>query len=321
VDKFDRIYQLHSILRERRAPISREDLMQRLECSAPTVFRLIREMRDYLGAPIEHDSGGYRYRANEAFELPGLWFTSRELQALLLFDQLFASLEPGFLGSHLSPLTRRITELLNHKRLNLSEASRRVRILSMGARATGESFEVLASATLQRRKLKVRYHSRSKDQVSERTLSPQRLVHYRDNWYLDAWCDTRQGLRSFAMDRVRQATELADQARDFPDEELDAYYGSAYCIFSGQANKTAVLRFSKERSRWVADERWHPRQSGQFSTDGSYELSIPYRDDRELLMDVLKHGCEVEVVSPESLRKAVAQHLHAALKTYETKKL
>lgn len=41
--------------------------MQKLECSAPTVFRLIREMRDYLGAPIEHDSGGYRYRADEAF--------------------------------------------------------------------------------------------------------------------------------------------------------------------------------------------------------------------------------------------------------------
>ena len=65
MDKFDRIYQLHNILRERRTPISRTDLMQRLECSAPTVFRLIREMRDYLGAPIEHVSGGYRYRADE----------------------------------------------------------------------------------------------------------------------------------------------------------------------------------------------------------------------------------------------------------------
>ncbi|MGH8727246.1 MAG: helix-turn-helix transcriptional regulator [Burkholderiales bacterium] len=322
MDKFDRIYQLHHILRERRAPISRTDLMQRLECSEPTVFRLIREMRDYLGAPIEHDeeSGGYCYRTDEAFELPGLWFSSQELQAILVFDQLFASLEPGFLTEQLSPLTRRITDLLNHKRLNLSEAARRIRALSIAARPAGPWFEVLAGATLQRRKLEVRYHSRSKDQLSERTLSPQRLVHYRDNWYLDAWCHMRQALRSFAADRVRSATELPERARDFPDEELDAYYASAYGIFSGQANKTAVLRFSKERSRWVADEHWHPRQSGQFLTDGSYELSIPYRDDRELLMDILKHGSEVEVVSPESLRKAVAQHLRSALKTYEPAK-
>jgi predicted DNA-binding transcriptional regulator YafY len=42
-----------------------------------------------MGATIEHDSGGYRYRADETFELPGLWFTSRELQALLLFDKIF----------------------------------------------------------------------------------------------------------------------------------------------------------------------------------------------------------------------------------------
>lgn len=39
--KFDRIYQLHTILGERRTPISRADLMARLECSQPTVFRLI----------------------------------------------------------------------------------------------------------------------------------------------------------------------------------------------------------------------------------------------------------------------------------------
>lgn len=322
MDKFDRIYQLHNILRERRTPISRADLRQRLECSEPTVFRLIRAMRDYLRAPIEHDddSGGYYYRRDEggAFELPGLWFNSRELQAILVFDKLLEGLEPGLLGEHLAPLVRRITELLNHKHLNLSEAARRIRILSMGARATGTWFEVLASATLQRRKLKVRYHSRSKDEHSERTLSPQRLVHYRGNWYLDAWCDTRQGLRSFAVDRVQHAGELDEHARDFSDAELDEYYGSAYGIFSGKANKTAVLRFSRDSARWVADERWHPHQTGQFSTDGSYELNIPYRDDRELLMDILKYGPEVEVIAPESLRKAVTHRLRAALRTYET---
>ncbi len=274
-------------------------------------------MKDYLNAPIEwnEEIGGYYYRQDArdgSYELPGLWFNARELQALLVFERLFESLEPGLLGEHLAPLAHRVTELLEHKRLGLSEAARRVRVIGMAARPAGEWFHVLAGAMLQRRNLLLRYHSRGKDEVSERTVSPQRLVHYRDNWYLDAWCHTRKGLRSFAVDRVKHATELGEPAQDIPDAQLDEYYASAYGIFSGKANRTAVLRFSAERARWVADERWHPKQVGQFLTDGRYELRIPYRDDRELLMDIMKHGPEVEVVAPDTLRKAVAEQLKSA---------
>lgn len=116
LDKFDRIYQLHNVLRERHTPISRGDLMLRLECSEQTVYRLIRVLKDYLNAPIERheDLGGYYYRRGaegDSYELPGLWFNAKELQALILFDRLFESLEPGLLGEHLAPLTRRIRVL------------------------------------------------------------------------------------------------------------------------------------------------------------------------------------------------------------------
>ncbi|MBI2227431.1 MAG: WYL domain-containing protein [Betaproteobacteria bacterium] len=66
-------------------------------------------------------------------------------------------------------------------------------------------------------------------------------------------------------------------------------------------------RLTAEHPRWVADEWWQPRQVGQFLTDGSYELRIPYRDERELVMDILKYGPDVEVVGPESLRKQVGR--------------
>jgi proteasome accessory factor C len=322
LDKFDRIYQLHGILRGRRTPISRQDLRARLDdCSEPTVFRLIRLMKNHLNAPIEwHEELGGYYYARDAdggtYELPGLWFNARELQALLVFDRLFESLEPGLLGEHLAPLSRRVTELLEHKRLGLGEAARRVRVLGMAARPTGEWFSVLASATLQRRKLRIVYHGRERDKVTERVVSPQRLVHYRNNWHVDGYCELRKGLRTFSVDRVRSARELEEAADAIPDRELDEYFASSYGIFSGKANKTAVLRFSRERARWVADERWHPQQAGQFLTDGRYELRIPYRDDRELVMDILRHGPDVEVVSPDTLRRAVAEWLRRALAHY-----
>jgi predicted DNA-binding transcriptional regulator YafY len=322
LDKFDRIYELHRIFRSRRTPVTRQELMQRLDsCSEPTVYRLIRFMKDVLGAPVEWDeeAGGYRYRrgpGGEPYELPGLWFNAKELQALVVFERLFESLEPGLLAEHLAPLSRRIDELLQHKRLGLGEAARRIRVLGMASRPAGEWFHVLASATLQRRKVRMAYHGRSRDRATERLVSPQRLVHYRDNWLMDGYCHLREGLRTFSIDRVREAEELPEPARTVPDAELDEYFASSYGIFAGRANKTAVLRFSAERSRWVADERWHPSQAGQYQTDGRYELRVPYRDDRELVMDILRHGAGVEVVAPPELRAEVEHHLRAALAQY-----
>ena len=321
MDKFDRIYKLHDVLRDRRTPISRADLALKLECAESTVFRLIRFMREELHAPITYNEelGGYYYKRTAeggTYELPGLWFNARELQALLVFERLFESLEPGLLREHLQPLSKRIDQLLNSKRLGLHEATSRIRVLGMAARPTGEWFQVLASATLQRRKLQLRYHGRGRDDITERTVSPQRIVHYRDNWYLDAWCELRNGLRSFAVDKVENAVETTDKAEDIAEAKLNDHYASAYGIFAGKANKMAVLRFSKERARWVADERWHPQQAGQYLTDGSYELRIPYRDDRELLMDILRHGAEVEVMAPRTLRDAVHWQIERALQQY-----
>lgn len=321
MDKVDHIYKLHQLLSRRRTPVSRTDIKTELECSEPTAYRTIRTMRNHLRAPIEFDKAndGYRYARganNDAYELPGLWFSANELHALLMFDAMLENLEPGLLGEHLAPFRQRITQLLEHRRLGLAEAARRVRILSMAARKTGEYFGAVTGATLLRRKLRITYDGRERGKVTERDISPQHIVHYRDNWYCDAWCHLRKELRSFSIDRIRSAEALDTPADEIDEAKLNEHYASAYGIFAGKANKIAVLRFSKERARWVADEKWHPQQAGQYLTDGSYELRIPYRDDRELLMDILRHGAQVEVMAPQALRDAARAQIECALQQY-----
>jgi predicted DNA-binding transcriptional regulator YafY len=83
-------------------------------------------------------------------------------------------------------------------------------------------------------------------------------------------------------------------------------FASAYGIFAGAIHDVAVLKFSPERARWVRSESWHPQQVGENLSDGSYRLTVPYADDRELLMDILRHGSHVEVEAPASLRESVA---------------
>jgi predicted DNA-binding transcriptional regulator YafY len=100
------------------------------------------------------------------------------------------------------------------------------------------------------------------------------------------------------------------------DERLDEHYASAYGIFGGRADKVAVLVFTEERARWVADEQWHPQQEGRRLHDGRYELRIPYREGRELVMDILRHGSGVTVVAPDELVVAVRTELARALESY-----
>jgi predicted DNA-binding transcriptional regulator YafY len=320
MDKFDRICQLHAILKSRRTAIPLEDLMARLECSKSTLHRAINALKDYLNAPVVFDAeaGGYKYgkKEGEAYELPGLWFNASELQALAIMQRLLKDAAGGLLEEHLSALAKRLDELTQHQRLNLGEAASRLRFPAIGARPAGEAFGTVASATLQRRKLGIEYHARSTNERSERTVSPQRIVHYREAWYLDAWDDKRNALRSFSVDRIRRATVLSETARDVAESELDEHYASAYGIFGGKADKVAVLRFTQESARWVADEKWHPQQQGKWLDDCSYELAIPYRESRELVMDIMRHGAHVEVVAPEALRKEIAERLHAAARRY-----
>ena len=322
MDRLQRIYKFHQIIAAHHLPVAHRVLQERLECSRATVNRIIQEMRLYFNAPIKFDRerNGYYYdtQNNQTFELPGVWFNAAELYALLTTQQLLEQAQPGLLDNHLKPLKTRIERLLTSAQLDGNEIAKRVRILRMAGRDTsGEHFQTVAGALLQRQRLHIRYHNRSNNKETQREISPQRLTHYRDNWNLDAWCHQRNGLRSFAVDRLLEAKVLEKRAEDIAEKELDAHFASSYGIFAGKPKHTAILRFTHERARWVAEEQWHPQQKGLMQADGSYELSFPYADPRELVMDILKHGTEVEVMEPESLRELVQEQLRSALRKYE----
>lgn len=318
MDRLNRVYRLHQLLVGRRVPVPRATLERELECSRATLTRMIGELRDQLGAPVEFDRerGGYHY-TDAAFELPGLWFTPSELYALLAARKLLDEAHPGLLDAQLAPLRGRIEKLLAGAHFGQGDLHRRVRILRQAAREPDAGhFRVLAEATARRRRVDLRYAGRERGEESTREISPQRLIHYRDNWYLDAWCHAHAGIRSFALERVRAARLLDSVALDLDEAELDGHFRASYGIFSGAAEHHAVLRFSPERARWVADERWHADQRGRWLADGAYELEIPYGDPRELILDILRHGPDVEVIAPASLRDQVRECLARALERY-----
>jgi proteasome accessory factor C len=324
MDRFDRIFELNRILQAARHPVSRQRIQAELECSRATVGRIIEDMRLYLNAPVVYDPErrGYLYdRSGGAmYELPGLWFNASELHALLSVQQLLAEVQPGLLDPVLKPLQKRIGTLLDLQQVGSEGLSRRVRVLQAGARQGGDAFPTVAGALAQRRQLRLRYFNRGNDTRNDRVVSPQRLIYYRDNWYLDAWCHLRVGLRTFALDAIEEAQALETDAMEVAEADLDSHYAASYGIFAGAPDRVAVLRFVARRARWVAKERWHRDQEGVSLPDGRYELRIPYSNTPEILMDILKYGPDVEVVAPEELRVLVIERLRAASAQYREPK-
>lgn len=325
-----RLYRIEALIRH-RGHVTMAELMAELEVSRATLIRDIEYLRSRMGAPIEYDAGvrGYRFGdtayAGPKHELPGLWFDESELYSLLMAQQLLAGLDTdGLLSRHLQPLLGRIRHLLASGGSDEAAAQlmQRVKIVSALRRPVpSRFFERVSSALLQRRRLHLRYLTRARRESSERDVSPQRLVHYRNTWYLDAWCHRVDALRRFALDAIEEARVLDDsKAREIPMKRVQAEMDAGYGIYAGGKRQWAVLSFDAQAAQWASREEWHPEQQGHWREDGRYELRLPYVDDTELVMDLLRQGSEVRVLEPPSLVKAVRERLEAAAVQYSSQR-
>jgi predicted DNA-binding transcriptional regulator YafY len=261
MDRFDRIFKLHNILRSRKTPISTAVLKEKLQCSRATVARSVEAMRDYLGAPIDYDRNrnGYSYdpkNGEHPYELPGLWFSAEELQGLLVCQHLLDNIGPGLLHEQIKHLQSRIEKLLSQHPEAAKPRLDNIKILTVGSRHLKDDSHYLRAATalFSGKRLHIDYQSRSNDEYTSREISPQNLIFYRDNWYMDAWCHLRDELRIFAVDKIAASNMLDTDAHNLPKEQLQHYFASSYGIFPGEAKHTTILIFSAGRACWVADE-------------------------------------------------------------------
>ncbi|WP_431259916.1 helix-turn-helix transcriptional regulator [Roseateles chitinivorans] len=321
MDRTERFYKIEMLIRSRGC-VSFADMRELLEVSPATLKRDLQYLRERMDAPIEYDAAenGYRFGQHwrgQRHELPGVWFSEKELHALLTMHQMMAGLdENGLLSRHLQPMLDKLTGMLGGDEVEAQEMTRRIKLISTARRRVpSEHFETVGSAVVKRRRLKLRYRKRGPGggSVSDREVSPQRLVHYRNTWYLDAWCHVSDGLRRFALDAMEDASVLEDQvARSLPLKELEGELDQGYGIFAGGDPQWATVIFSAQIAAWVSSEEWHPAQRSEWLPDGRWQLELPFVDATELLMDLLRHAGQVEVVAPSALREAYVKRLRTA---------
>ena len=323
MNNVDRIYKINSMLHA-RGTVTLDEFLLELEISLATFKRDLKYMRETLNAPIEYDAftRGYKFEKQgpgRKYELPGLWFSQDETTALVMMQHLLASLDQGgLIGPHIEPLMNKIDTILGQGETSSKELRKRIKVIPIGNRKnSNQFFAEIGNALLKRERIEILFYSKGSDTTTEREISPQRLIHYRENWYLDAYCHMRKELRSFALDGIKQVVLLNDKCHEVSEKEMSEYFTESYGIFSGKADKTAKLKFSPKAARWVSGESWHPKQRGTLNSDGSYTLEFEYGQDPELIMDILKYGAEVEVQSPKDLREKLSKKINEMLNLYK----
>jgi predicted DNA-binding transcriptional regulator YafY len=303
--------------------VSKDTLLSTLEISPATLKRDLAHLREERNMPITFDrdrSAYYLNRQHVTEELPGVWFSPDEVLALLTVQGMLAGLEPSVLGPKLKPIQDRLNTMLARQGLALHQTER-IRLVHAGKRQLPIAhFQTVAKATFERRRLRIVHFNRQRGDRSEREISPQQLVHYRDNWYVDARCHLRKDIRCFSVDTIEACDILDTPADEVDTEQLRASMSASYGIFGGAPKGWARLRFTAERARWVRNEQWHPEQKSVVNKDGTLDLEVPYSDERELLGDVLRYGQDVEVLGPAGLRKQVAITASAMAQAHRDRK-
>jgi predicted DNA-binding transcriptional regulator YafY len=323
MNRYERFQKIKTVLIEANGRVvSRERLLEELDgcIHARTLRRDINYLVLFSREPIKrHEKPvfGYSWEPVEGgYEVPGFWLQAEEIWALTACLRILDTLQPGALQSVTASVRKRLEEGLKHSGFPPEQVLSCIDTRVAGSRPTDPRvFRTVAEALMRRRRLEIDYRARYDDNTGRRTVDPHRLVFHRGNWYLLAWDHLRRDARVFALDRISGAATMREEVSTDPTC-VTRLSDHGYGIFLGDNPQWAELRFTAERARWVADEVWHSKQQDQRDDDGRLLRRVPYTDPTELVLEILRHGSEVEVLAPPALREHVAATLRLAADRY-----
>jgi predicted DNA-binding transcriptional regulator YafY len=299
-----------------------DDAARELGCAVRTIWRDLQVLQA-AGFPIydERMADGPRsvWRVNDAFRrrLP-LRLTLAELAALVMSRDLLTSNGAGVLGPAISGAVEKIAGVLSKDALGLVDRMRDI----IGVRAVGaklqapaaEHVAAIQSALVERRRLRLRYYSMSRDEITDRRVDPYHLTLHGGGFYLVGLCHLRRAVRIFAVERIRECETLATRFVMPEPFDVERYLEGAWGIIRGDIVTVKVV-FARPLARYIRDRLWHPTQKFRELDGGRLEMTLRVADTLEVRRWILGFGSEAEVLEPAGLRDALRRDAEALVRT------
>ncbi|MGN1208913.1 MAG: helix-turn-helix transcriptional regulator [Duodenibacillus sp.] len=329
-----RLHRIDQLIQE-AGIVSFEKMQQELQCSSPTLKRDLRYMREELGAPIvySYTQNGYYYAQDSKVAsknlqsvcppIPASWYGADEMFVFMSVLQMLDRIQTdktGLLSGDMRPLKARLLSLVRSDMITTRELAKRVKVIGDEYKHVNlPYFPLVGYAVSHRRRLRITYFTQGRGVESLREISPLRLVHYKNRWYVDAWCHQSDELRKFAVENIRSAELSKKKCTNVAMRTIEEYFDSTYGIFSGSKSDrlTAKLQIDATMAPYVRNEIWHREQNMTSREDGSLVLEVPYARETELLSRILGLGIHARVLSPASLAERVAEEAAAVLRQYD----
>jgi len=221
-----RLFQLMDALRGNRRPVTAAQLAERLGVSERTIYRDIQTLAQ-LGAPVE-GSAGVGYLLRSGFFLPPLMFDADELEALVLGARWVRHQGDQSLSEAAERALAKIaTATPSDLRDHMADMSLWV---PAGPQAAGPDLFVQPAREAIRRQCKLRIAYRDEQNAaSERVVWPFALAFFQERRVMAAWCELRDAIRHFRIDRIVQA-ELGEERYPTPRHALLKQWRAMYDI-------------------------------------------------------------------------------------------
>lgn len=304
--------RLYDLLESKCYGISRQSILDDLDISTASFKRALAYLRQQGITVYPPQNGGYRLDKHDKglINLGGALLNETQMGLLLESHQRLSMLvQADIHQEELKTILQRMEKILNQ-----THSSQCIEVIHQQARRINANyFKRLLQSIEMQQCINACYQARSSGK-SSRILSPQKLIYYRGNWYLIAWCHTKKTLRTFAMERFSTINTVTQTYQRLPEKKINAFCLDTYGIFGGKKCDIARIQFSKAITEWIKDELWHPEQSIEEKNDGSIILTIPIGEVlTELVMDLMKYGGNVQVLYPERLKKQLLTQHQAAI--------
>jgi proteasome accessory factor C len=157
------------------------------------------------------------------------------------------------------------------------------------------------------RVLELQYYKENEDQFTKRAVEPYRLENGKEGWYVECYDLTKDGVRHFKLDRIKEATLSADSFE--PRPEVEELAGVEGWMTHGEVPTAHVARVwvSPERARWLREERTVVEELA----DGAVVVELPYAGTSWLVREILRGAGDLVVLEPEDAREAIAKEVAA----------